>query len=65
MKYHRINKELFIHNRQQFVKHLKPKSLAVFNSNDIITTSADSTMPFVQHRDILHLSALIKKKVFW
>jgi Xaa-Pro aminopeptidase len=58
MKYHRINKELFIHNRQQFVKHLKPKSLAVFNSNDIITTSADSTMPFVQHRDILHLSGV-------
>lgn len=58
MKYHRINKELFIHNRQQFVKHLKPKSLAVFNSNDIITTSADSTLPFVQHRDILHLSGV-------
>jgi Xaa-Pro aminopeptidase len=58
MKYHRINKELFIHNRQKFVKHLKPKSLAVFNSNDIVTTSADSTLPFVQHRDILHLSGV-------
>jgi Xaa-Pro aminopeptidase len=58
MKYERINKELFIHNRKQFVKHLKPKSLAVFNSNDIVTTSADSTLAFVQHRDILHLSGV-------
>ena len=58
MKYERINKELFISNRNRFVSHLKPKSLAIFNSNDIITTSADSTMPFVQHRDIFHLSGV-------
>ena len=30
-------------------------TLAVFNSNDIFPISADSTMPFQQHRDILHL----------
>ena len=58
MKYERINKELFIHNRSRFVSHLKSNSLAIFNSNDIITTSADSTMPFVQHRDIFHLSGV-------
>jgi Xaa-Pro aminopeptidase len=27
-------------------------SVAVFNSNDIYPISADSTMPFAQHRDI-------------
>lgn len=37
---------------------MAPGAMAVFNSNDIITTSADSTMPFVQHRDILHLSGV-------
>lgn len=37
---------------------MKPKSLAVFNSNDIYPISADSTMPFVQHRDILYLSGV-------
>ncbi|MEM9142032.1 MAG: aminopeptidase P family protein, partial [Bacteroidota bacterium] len=31
-------------------------SLAVFNSNDIYPISADSTMPFQQHRDIFYLS---------
>ena len=55
MKYEKIDKELYIHNRARFVKKLKSNSLAIFNSNDIITTSADSSTPFVQHRDILHL----------
>jgi Xaa-Pro aminopeptidase len=32
--------------------------LAVFNSNDIYPVSADSTLPFAQHRDILYLSGV-------
>ncbi len=35
---------------------MKPSSLAVFNSNDVFTTGADSTLPFKQHRDIFYLS---------
>ena len=35
---------------------MRPKSIAVFNSNDIYPISADSTMPFQQHRDIFYLS---------
>lgn len=37
---------------------MKPKSLAVFNSNDIYPISADSTMPFQQARDLLYLSGV-------
>jgi Xaa-Pro aminopeptidase len=37
---------------------MKPKSLAVFNSNDIYPISADSTMPFEQHRDIFYLTGV-------
>lgn len=37
---------------------MKPNSLAVFNSNDIYPISADSTMPFQQHRDIFYLSGV-------
>jgi len=37
---------------------MKPSSLAVFNSNDIYPISADSTMPFEQHRDIFYLSGV-------
>lgn len=58
MKYHQIDRELFISNRKRFVEQMAPASLAVFNSNDIYPISADSTMPFQQHRDIFHLSGV-------
>ena len=58
MKYDRIDKALYIHNRERFVNLMQDNALAVFNSNDIYPVSADSTMPFQQHRDILHLSGV-------
>ena len=58
MKYHQIDKNLFIKNRKNFVAQMKPNSIAVFNSNDIYPISADSTMPFEQHRDIFYLSGV-------
>lgn len=58
MKYNRINKELFIKNRKEFVAEMDSHSLAVFNSNDIYPVSADSTLPFQQHRDIFYLSGV-------
>lgn len=56
MKYHQIDSSLFIKNRKKFMAEMKPKSVAVFNSNDIYPISADSTMPFQQHRDIFYLT---------
>ena len=58
MKYFQIDRQLFINNRANFSKKLDGNSLAVFNSNDIYNTGADSTLPFVQHRDIFHLSGV-------
>lgn len=58
MKYHPIDSKLFIKNRKNFMSQMKPSSLAVFNSNDIYPVSADSTMPFEQHRDIFYLSGV-------
>jgi len=58
MKYDFIDKKLFIKNRKNFAKNMKSNSLAVFNSNDIYPISADSTMPFEQHRDIFYLSGV-------
>ena len=58
MKYHQINSSLFIKNRENFKAKMKPNSLAVFNSNDIYPISADSTLPFEQHRDIFYLSGI-------
>ncbi|MFI0428814.1 aminopeptidase P N-terminal domain-containing protein [Mariniflexile sp. HMF6888] len=58
MKYLPIDSSLFINNRKNFTAKMKPNSLAVFNSNDIYPISADSTIPFQQHRDIFYLSGV-------
>lgn len=58
MKYDRIAHELFIKNRKKFVQSMEKNTLAVFNSNDIYPVSADSTLPFSQHRDIFYLSGI-------
>ena len=58
MKYRTINSELFVKNRAKFIAQMQPNSLAVFNSNDIFSTGADSTLPFHQHRNIFYLSGI-------
>ncbi|MCF6307636.1 MAG: aminopeptidase P family protein [Flavobacteriaceae bacterium] len=58
MKYYQIDRNLFIKNRKKFITQMKPSSLAIFNSNDIYPITADSTMPFQQHRDIFYLSGV-------
>jgi len=58
MKYTPFPSSLFIQNRKRFIAQLKPNSIAVFNSNDIYPVSADSTLPFEQHRDLFYLSGV-------
>jgi len=53
-----INRYLFEKNRAKFTAQMKPNSVAVFNSNDIYPVSADTTLPFAQHRDIFYLSGV-------
>jgi Xaa-Pro aminopeptidase len=55
MRYPAINNDLFIENRKRFTAKLKPKSIAVFNSNDIQPTNADGTMKFRQNSDLFYL----------
>lgn len=56
MKYNQIDSKLFVKNRKKFMAQMKPKSIAVFNSNDIYPIGADSAMPFEQHRNIFYLT---------
>lgn len=58
MKYLPIDSELFIQNRSNFVKTLKPNSIAIFNSNDEMPFNADQTHPFKQNSDIFYLSGI-------
>lgn len=58
MRYLPIDSTLYIENRKRFIKHLKPNSLAIFNSNDVMPSNGDGLMPFRQNSDILHLSGI-------
>ncbi len=58
MRYLPIDKNLFMLNRKNFCKNLHPKSIAIFNSNDIMPTNADGSMPFRQNSDLLYLSGI-------
>ena len=58
MKYLPINSQLFISNRERFCSQIKPGSIAVFNSNDIMPTNADGAMAFKQNSDLFYLSGI-------
>jgi Xaa-Pro aminopeptidase len=58
MKYAAIDNSLFIENRNKFKNHLKPNSLAVFISNDIMPTNADGSMGFRQNSDLFYLTGV-------
>lgn len=58
MRYEPLSKELYIRNRQKLYKTLKPGSVVILNSNDIMPTNADGTMPFRQNNDLLYLSGI-------
>jgi len=58
MKYLPISPELFAKNRVKLSQQMAPNSVAIFNSNDIFSTGADSTVPFQQHRNIFYLSGV-------
>ena len=58
MKYSPINSQLFIDNRSLFNKNLTSNDIAIFNSNDIMPTNADGTMPFRQNNDLFWLSGI-------
>ena len=58
MRYTPLSSNLYKSNRARFMDAISQGGLAVFNSNDIYPISADSTMPFQQHRDIFYLCGI-------
>jgi len=62
MKYQAINPELFIKNRENFKKHLKPNSVAIFNSNDEMPRNGDQNFPFRQNSDFFYLTGIDQEK---
>lgn len=62
MRHKPIKNDLFITNRKKFTNDLLPNSIAIFNSNDIMPTSADGSMPFFQHSDIYYLTGIAQEE---
>ncbi len=58
MRYQAINPSLFIENRKRLAGQLKPKSIAILQSNDIPATNADGTSIFIQNADLFYLSGI-------
>jgi Xaa-Pro aminopeptidase len=49
---------LFALNRERLVQRLLPRSLAVFNANDIMPTNADGAMGHLQNADLFYLTGI-------
>ncbi len=58
MRYKPLNKSIYISNRLNFINQMNGNAIAIFNSNDIYPVSADSELPFEQHRDIFYLTGI-------
>lgn len=58
MRYEKIDSELFQSNRSRLRRLLKPKSMVILQSNDVIPTNADGTMGFRQNNDIFYLTGI-------
>lgn len=58
MKYRPAGKELFTMNRENLKKRLKPNSVVIVFSNDIMPTNADGTMGFKQNANLFYLSGI-------
>ncbi len=56
MKYDPIDPSLFVENRKRLAALMKPNSIAIIQSNDIMPTNADGEMPFRQNSDMLYLA---------
>ena len=58
MRYQSIPPKLFTTNRANLAKLLLPNSLAVVNSNDILPTNADGTLPLRSNSDLFYLTGV-------
>ena len=61
MKYLPLNPEIFVKNRQRFIKEMKPDSIAIFVSNDEVPVNGDALYPFKQNSDLFWLSGIVQE----
>jgi Xaa-Pro aminopeptidase len=64
MKYKPLDPEVFVANRKRLINSLKPNSVVVIRSNDIMPTNADGTMTFIQNTNLFWLSGVDQEETF-
>ncbi len=57
-RYQTIDKQLFIENRKRFISQLKPKSIAIFHSNEVLPRNGDASYEFKQNSDMFWLTGI-------
>ena len=58
MKHLPLNPKIFIENRKRFVKEMKSKSIAIFNSNDEVPSNGDALYRFQQNTNLYWLCGI-------
>jgi Xaa-Pro aminopeptidase len=58
MRYEKIDSQLFISNRERLRDLLRPNSIVIIHSNDVLPTNADGSMGFRQNNDIFYLTGI-------
>ncbi len=58
MKHLPLNPQIFIQNRKRFVEKMKPNTIAIFNSNDELSSNADALYRFKQNSDLYWLTGI-------
>ncbi len=61
MKYLPLPSELFITNRQRFIRELAPSSIVIIVSNDEVPSNGDALYPFKQNSDLFWLSGIVQE----
>lgn len=64
MRYDAIDSSLFKLNRKNFAKHMKPKSIAIFVSNELMTKSADASYKWRQNPDLFYLTGVDQEDTY-
>ena len=58
MKYLPLNADIFITNRKRFIEKMEKNSIAIFNSNDEVSSNADALYRFQQNTNLYWLCGI-------
>lgn len=61
MRYLPLKQEIFVTNRNRFIKQMKPGSIAIFVSNDEVPSNGDALHQFKQNSDLYWLSGIVQE----